>query len=124
MFVATVTALFSPAIATMWASLVVLRVEHLVLHAAALSIPESRSDFSTEVVPTRTGWPFVEPRDLVDDRLPLLLLGPVDRVVLVEADHREVRRDLDDVELVDLQELAGFRDGRARHARESGSSGS
>ena len=56
--------------------------------------------------------------DLLDDGLELLALGPVDEVVLVDADHVAVRRDHDDVELVDLVELGGFRVRRARHARE------
>ena len=56
--------------------------------------------------------------DLVDDRRPLAVLGLVDLVVLVLADHRLVRRDLDDLQLVDLHELGGLGEGRAGHASE------
>ena len=56
--------------------------------------------------------------DLVGHRVELLALGDVDDVLVVVADHRHVRRDDDDVELVDLVELAGLGVGRARHAGE------
>src|SRR5664279_2686471 len=56
--------------------------------------------------------------DLLDDRLEFLAFGPVDEVVLVDSNHVAVRRDHDDVELVDLVELGGFGVRRARHARE------
>ena len=38
--------------------LVILGVQHHVLHALFLQMSESRSDFSTDVVPTSTGCPF------------------------------------------------------------------
>ena len=56
--------------------------------------------------------------DLARDRPPLALPGLVDLVVLVLADHRPVRGDLHDADLVDLHELGGLGEGRARHARE------
>ena len=56
--------------------------------------------------------------DLAHDRRPLAVLGLEDLVVAVVADHRPVRRDLDDRQLVDLHELVGLGDGRAGHARE------
>ena len=56
--------------------------------------------------------------DLARDRAPLALAGLVDLVVLVLADHRPVRGDLHDADLVDLHELGGLGQGRARHARE------
>ena len=56
--------------------------------------------------------------DLARDRAPLALAGLVDLVVLVLADHRPVRGDLHDADLVDLHELGGLGEGRARHARE------
>ena len=56
--------------------------------------------------------------DLLDDRLVLLLDRPVDLVVLVEADDRQVGRDLGDVEAVDVAELLGLGGGRAGHAGE------
>ena len=57
-------------------------------------------------------------RDLGGDGGPLAVLGLVDLVVLVVADHRPVRRDLDHLEVVDLHELGGLGEGRARHAGE------
>ena len=59
-------------------------------------------------------------RDAAHDRLVLLLGGPVDLVVLVLADHRHVRRDLGDLEPVDLGELGGLGRGGAGHAGELG----
>src|SRR3954447_17467200 len=57
-------------------------------------------------------------RDLVAHRRPLAVLGLVDLVVAIVADHRAVRRDLHDAELVDLHELGGLGERRAGHARE------
>ena len=51
-----------------------------------------------------------------DDRLVLLLDGPVDLVVLVDAADRQVGRDLDDFEPVDVAEFLGLGRGRAGHA--------
>ena len=56
--------------------------------------------------------------DLLDDRRPLALLGLVDLVVAVLADHRPVRRDLDDAEVVDLHELGRLGQRGAGHAGE------
>ena len=56
--------------------------------------------------------------DLVDDRVELLALGAVDEVRVLDAAQRPVRRDDDDVELVDLVELLGLGVGRAGHAGE------
>ena len=56
--------------------------------------------------------------DLLDDRVPLAVLGLVDLVVAVGADHRPVRRDLHDAELVDLHELGRLGEGGARHPGE------
>ena len=57
-------------------------------------------------------------RDLADDGVPLAVLGLVDLIVLVVADHRRVGRDLHDLELVDLHELGRLGDGGTGHARE------
>ena len=54
--------------------------------------------------------------DVADDRLVALVRRPVDLVVVVDAGNGTVGRDLDHVEVVDLQELVGFRRGRAGHA--------
>ncbi|CAM3719812.1 NAD-specific glutamate dehydrogenase [Tsukamurella strandjordii] len=56
--------------------------------------------------------------DVVDDRRELRLLGLVDEVGLVLADHRLVRGDRDDAQLVDLVQLGGLGLGGAGHARE------
>jgi hypothetical protein len=56
--------------------------------------------------------------DLGDDRVPLFLLGAVDQVGVLDAAQHAVRRDDDDVELVDLVELFGFGVGGAGHAGE------
>ena len=53
--------------------------------------------------------------DLVQDGGPLAVLGLVDLIVAVVPDHRHVGRDLDHRELVDLHELGGLGDRRARH---------
>ena len=118
MFVATVTAPLRPA----WATIVASRSCCLALSTSCwmprlLSCCERYSDFSTEVVPTRIGWPLlVLLLDVVDDRLELGDLGAVDQVGLVLADHRPVGRDRDDAELVDLVELGGLGHGRTGHA--------
>ena len=93
MLVATVTAPLRPASATIVGlALVVLGVEHLVRRRPLRrSWSERCSDFSTLTVPTSTGWPFCVPLDdVVDDGLVLRLLGLVDEVGLVDADHRRL----------------------------------
>ena len=54
--------------------------------------------------------------DFRDDRVPLFRLGPVDEIGVLDAAQDAVRRDDDDVELVDLGELFGFGVGGAGHA--------
>ena len=54
--------------------------------------------------------------DVGDDRVPLLLLGPVHQIRILDAEHLAVRRGDDDIELVDLGELFGFGVGGAGHA--------
>ena len=100
-------------------TLVILGVQHFVPHAFFLSRAASRSDFSTEMVPTRTGWPrswkFL---DLLGGVAEFLVFGAVDDVLILDADHRPVGRDHGDFELVDLLELRGFRLRRTGHAGE------
>ena len=57
-------------------------------------------------------------RDVLEHGGELRFDGLEDVVVLVEAGDRRVRRDLDDVEVVDLDELLLLGLRRARHARE------
>ena len=56
--------------------------------------------------------------DQRDDGAVFLRRRAVDLVVLVEADHRQIGRDVENFEIVDVEELVGFRQRRARHARE------
>ena len=84
-----------------------------------LSCSESTSDTSTEMVPTSTGWPASwRSCDLVGHGRPLAVLGLVDLVVLVGADHGLVGGHLDHLELVDLHELGGLGERGAGHAAE------
>src|SRR5438552_13167336 len=55
---------------------------------------------------------------LGDDGVPLALLGLVDEIGVVLADHWLVRRDLRDLELVHLEELLGLGRRRTGHPRE------
>ena len=56
--------------------------------------------------------------DLPHDRAHLLVGGAIDLVVLVETGDRQIGRDLDDGQLVDLGELVRLGRGRAGHAGE------
>ena len=53
---------------------------------------------------------------LFDDGVELFLLRLVDRILMVNADHRLVRRDRDDVHAVDRAELLFLGEGRSGHA--------
>ena len=77
------------------------------------------SEVSTAIVPSRTGWPCSF-RSLMSrmHRLELAFLRAEDEVVLVLARDLDVRRDLDDVEVVDLDELLLLGLRRAGHAGE------
>ena len=55
--------------------------------------------------------------DLLDDGRELFFFRPIDHVGVVEADHRPIRRDDVDVEIVNLGKLRRFRVGRTGHAR-------
>ena len=118
MLVATVTAPARPA----WAMIAASRAWFLAFSTscgtpARSSSLDSSSDFSTEAVPTRTGWPFVVALgDVVDDRVELGVLGLVDQVALVGTSDRLVRRNRDDAELVGLTQLGGLGLRGAGHA--------
>ncbi len=62
--------------------------------------------------------PLVALGDLLDDRLELLLLGAVDEIRDVDADHVDVGRDHRHIETVDLLELLGLGLGGAGHPAE------
>ena len=79
----------------------------------------SSSETSTEIVPDEHGLAGLVARgDLALDRRPLAVLGLVDLIVAIGADHRAVRRDLHDRQLVDLHELGGLGQRRAGHPGE------
>ncbi len=83
------------------------------------SIEDSSSDFSTLAVPTSTGWPS-SCRSAMSSTTAanLAVLGLVDDVGLVGADHRPVGRDRHHAELVDLVQLGRLGLGRTGHAGE------
>ena len=120
MLVAMVTAPKRPA----WATISASRSWYFAFRTTCL-IPaffrsvERCSDFSMEMVPTRTGRPDrVQLLDLGQDRLELLPLRPVDHVGVLDPDQGPVRGDRQDLELVDLVELGRLGLGGAGHARE------
>ena len=73
-----------------------------------MSSVERCSDFDADRADQHGLAALVGIRDAAHDRLVLLLGGAVDLVVLILADHRHVRRDLGDLEPVDLGELGGL----------------
>src|SRR5881398_219676 len=79
---------------------------------------ERYSDVSTAIVPTSTGCP-VSLRSLMSRATAeLALLRLEDEVLLVLPRDGDVRRDLDDVEVVDLDELLLLRLGGSGHPAE------
>ena len=71
--------------------LVELGVEDDVANAFALRISERRSDFSMEMVPTRTGClALVELRDVVGDGVEFFLFGAEDDVGVLDAQQRRL----------------------------------
>ena len=120
MLVATVTAPGRPAWVTMWAS----RSWAFAFSTwcgmpRRSSMRDSSSDFSTEIVPTSTGWP-ASWRSSMSSAVAsnFASLGLVDEVGLVVADHRAVGGHRHDLEAVGVGELAGLGGRGARHARE------
>ncbi len=96
-----------------------LGVEHHVLDAPALQLArEQLRDLDRDRADEHRLPLLVTALDLVDHRGPLAVLGLVDLVVLVRADHRHVGGDVDDLELVDLHELSGLGERRTGHAGE------
>ena len=76
------------------------------------------SDFSTEIVPIRIGWPRCMERRCTsfEQRSVFAVLRLVDGIRQVLADHRHVGRDADDIEIVDRPEFLFFGQGRTGHA--------
>src|SRR6266571_4488637 len=100
-------------------ALVLLGVEHVVLETAAFEhLRQPLRLLHRHGADENRPALVVHLHDLVDHGLELRLLGLVDHVGLVAADHRPVRRDDDDVEAVDLVELLRLGDRGAGHARE------
>ena len=96
-----------------------LGVEHGVVDAAlAQLVGEQLGDLDGDRADEHRLLALVALDDLAHDRAPLAVLGLVDLVVAVPADHVHVGRDLDHRELVDLHELARLGQRRSRHACE------
>jgi hypothetical protein len=69
------------------------------------------------MVPTSTGWPaFVQLLDLLGRVAELLVLGAVDHVLVLLADHGPVGGNHRHIEVVDLLEFGRFGFRRAGHA--------
>src|SRR6266566_2006885 len=100
-------------------ALVLLGVEHVVLHASPLQhsrqalrlLHRDRTDQHGPLLPVHVD-------NLFDHGLELRLLTLVNHVRAVESDHLAVGRDGDHVELVDLVELLRLGHRRTGHARE------
>ncbi len=78
----------------------------------------SSSDFSMEIVPTSTGWPFVAGCISADNGCIFCRFVFVNRVRVVHTDHGLVGRNLDDVQLIDGAELLFLGQGGTGHAGE------
>ena len=100
-------------------ALVVLRVQHVVPDAGALEHARERLRHVDVHGSHEHGIAeVVEALRLLENRVVLLAARAIDPVLPVIADHRLVRRNHGDIELVDVVELRLLRLGRARHARE------
>jgi hypothetical protein len=96
-----------------------LRVQDYVVDALALQlIREHLRDLDRDGAHQDRLALLVPLGDLVDDRLPLAVLGLVDLVVVVVADHRDVGRDVDHRYLIDLHELLRLGQRRSGHPAE------
>ena len=100
-------------------ALVLLRVQDAVIDALALEqLREVLRGLDRDRAEQDRLPRLVPLLDVADHRLELAFLRPEDEVVLVQARDVLVRRDLDDVEVVDLDELLLLRLRGAGHARE------
>jgi hypothetical protein len=110
MFVAIVTAPFCPPAPL--SSLLfhdALRFKTLCFMPALVSISDSLSDFSTEIVPTSTACRRVHARYLVHNRPEFAFFRRVYDIVLVHPYHRLVGGYLHDVEVIYALEFVFFR---------------
>src|SRR6267143_1328971 len=99
--------------------LVLLGVEHLVPDAALFQQPgEALRLFNRDGADQDRAAAAGDFLDLLGDRVELRLLGLVDQVRTVVADHRLVGRDHDHLELVDLVELLRLGHGGTGHPRQ------
>ena len=119
MFVATVTAPTAGLGDDLRLLLVVLRVEHAVRDLAPLQLARQvlRALHARRADQHRLAL-LVPFGDVVDDSVELRLLGLVDQVRLILADHRLIGRDRQHAQLVDLVELGGLGLGRTGHPRQ------
>ena len=96
-----------------------LGVQHVVLDAAPLEhLGQHLADLDADRAHQHRPAELVLRHDLVDDRVPLAVLGPKHEIGEVVADHLSVGRDDDDLEPVDLAELFGLGLRRPGHARQ------
>ena len=97
-------------------ALVVLRVQHFVLHPASLQHARQRlRHVDAHRAHQHRQAALVHAVDFLDDGRVLLAPRLVDEVVLVHPPHRAIGRDHHDFELVDLVELGFLGLGRPRH---------
>ncbi len=99
--------------------LVLLRVQHVMRDPAAVERARQPLGLLDRDRADQHRLPGLVPRgDVVDEGRELPLLGLVDLIALVLADHVAVRGDLDDAHLVDVLELGGFGERGTGHAAE------
>ena len=99
-------------------ALVVLGVEHVMLDAGLLELVGDALGFLDRDRADQHRLPaLVAVADFLDHGVELFVLGLVNDVVIVDADHRLVGRNHDHVEIVDFLELDRLGVGRAGHAR-------
>ena len=100
-------------------TLVLLGVQHLVGHASALQqLVKVLRLFDRRGAQQHRPPAGIQLCDLLDHRVELGVLRLVDEVGLIGANHRSVRRNDHDIEVVDLLELLPLRPGCAGHSRQ------
>ena len=86
----------------------VTRVQNVCGTPVDLSMAARVSDFSIDVVPTRTAGALAGILDSFDDGGIFLARRAIDFIILVFAVHGHVGWNLDDLKLVDIHEFVGF----------------